>query len=417
VTRSPGVAIGWRPGTYMSDNGGTSFRDISPAVVGITAPPETNDPFIWVDQETGRVFSFHMAPILACAAMMSFTDNQGASWTTTPLGCGGQLPYDHQTMVASKPRTVVTQGYPNVLTQCVNAVHSEECSHSLDGGITWLPTPAYANEYASQLCGTQTGHMAAAPDGTIYLPTPLCAHSPAVYVSDNDGLTWTRRVIDGTKSIPFVDPAIAVDELGNVYASFIDSDGSMWYSVSKDKAVTWSTPVLVAEGITGHLPALDVGDPGKVVVAFPGTDDLEDGFATPGYPSGDADLVNSVEWHAYMAISYNALDAAPTFEVVRASGDDPLVRRAECSRGNRCGYHVDFIDVTIGPNGYPYAASIDGCTNVSCITNPLASNNEGANGKGVIATLASGTPLCATGCAYRFGGIPTAPGARRLNGR
>jgi photosystem II stability/assembly factor-like uncharacterized protein len=408
VTRSPGVAAGWRPGMFMSADDGATWKDISPSAAGVTIPPETNDPFIYVDQSTGRAINFHMAPILTCTGL-SYSDDAGESWTQSILGCGGQFPYDHQTIVAFKPRQFTTTGYPNVLLQCVNSIHSEECSRSIDGGRTWLPTnPAYANngivrrDGGIAQVGTQTGHLAAAPDGTVYLPTSEGGQNPVVWVTQDDGLTWTRRQISDM-AMPFDDPAVAVDQLGNVYAAWVNGVGNLLYAVSRDQGATWTPPQLVATGVTAMKPALDVGDPGKVVIAFPGTDDLPQGFDTGTGKASCGTNDNCVGWDADLAISYNALDPGPTFQTVTANGDGPLFRgRTACQSGGRCAYLVDFIDVTVGPNGRPYASFARGCTD-RCLTDPRSKNNvSGTTGWGILATLASGPTLCETGCRYKF---------------
>ena len=402
VTRAPGVAAGWIPGMYMSTNKGDAWKDISPSIEGHFVPLETNDPFIYVDQQTGRIVNFHMAPILVCS-MVSTSDDQGASWFNNPLGCGGEAPYDHQTIVAAKPRVFPTEGYPNLFLQCVNSIHSEECSRSLDGGHTWMPTnPAYPNDTATKNCtgcGTQTGHLAAAPDGTIYLPTSEGGYRPVVYSTDNDALTWTRHQIADVQ-IPFTDPAIAVDQNGTIYAAYVDTSGKLFYTYSKDKAVTWSTPVAVATGITANLPALDVGDPGKVVIAFPGTAQLPQGYQTPTGKYSCGSNGNCVSWDADFAITYNGLDATPTFQTVKANSDGPLIRGASSCSGTRCAYLTDFIDVTVGPDGRPYASWSRGCTG-KCLTDPKADNNE-TDGWGMMSTLTSGPTLCSTGCPYKF---------------
>jgi hypothetical protein len=401
VTRVPGVAAGWRPGMFMSGDHGDTWKDISPAIAGTTVPFETNDPFVYVDQGTGRAFNFHMAPILTCT-WISFTDDQGATWGNNPLGCGGQVPYDHQTIVASRPRTFPLAGsYPHLLLQCVNSVHSEECSRSLDGGQSWMPTnPAYPNSQAATGRGTQTGHMAAAPDGTIYLPTSEGGTKPVVYATDNDGLTWRRQQI-ADMSIPFTDPAIAVDRDGNLYAAWVDTPGNLYYAVSRNTGVTWTAPVRLATGITATLPALDVGDPGNVVVAFPGTTSLPAGFNTATGKQSCGKNVNCVGWNGYLAVSYDALGPAPTFQTVQANHDGPLFRGATaCVAGGRCSYLTDFIDVTVGPDGRPYAAFSRGCTG-ACLTDATKPNNE-TDGWGILATLTSGPTLCASGCAEKF---------------
>ena len=399
-----GVAVGFRAGTRLSKDGGATWTDISPKIAGRNIPPETNDPYIYVDPGTGRVFSFHMAPILTCA-MLSFSDNQGQSWTTNPAGCFPTVVWDHQTIVAAKPRGVQTLGYPNVLVQCVNAVYAAMCSRSLDGGMTWLPpSMVHPNTYmsAESLCGAQHGHLTAAPDGTLYLPTSQCATKPTVYVSQDSGLTWTKRVIADIDT-PFTDPSVSVDHEGTVYAAFTDEAGVLYLSVSKDAGATWSPAVVATQGITATMPVINVGDPGRIVISYPGTNDLVDGWNTDPLPDPSEEA-----WGAFMTVSYNALSDAPTFETIEVSGEDPLERRHACVRGDRCLYQVDFIEAIIGPDGRPYASFADGCTSNNCINNPAVNNNEPTpgGGNGVVATLTKmPMPLCELRCPW-YGPAP-----------
>lgn len=397
---SGGVAVGFKAGIRLSKTDGATWTDISPKLQGRNIPVETNDPYIYVDPGTGRVFNFHMSPILTCATL-SFSDDQGQSWTTNPAGCFPTGAWDHQTMVAAKPRVLSTTGYPNILHQCVNAVYAEMCSRSLDGGLTWSPnTVVHVNEDISKLQGTQTGHLAAAPDGTLYLPTSLGGDFPTVYVSRDDGLTWTKRVIANIDT-PFTDPSISVDVEGTAYAAFVNEAGALFTSFSKDLGATWSPAAVATQGITATLPVINVGDPGRIVISYPGTDDLTEGW-------GSEVIDGAVEaWDAFMTVSYDATSVAPTFETVKVSSD-PLERGHACVRGGRCTYQTDFIEAVIAPNGRPYASFADGCTSNACINNASATNNEPTpgGGNGVVATLTKmPMPLCATRCA-RYGPAP-----------
>ena len=384
-----GVAIGYRAGMFRSTDGGKTWSDISPKLAGRNIPPETNDPYIYVDPATGRAFNFHMSPILTCS-ILSFTDNGGQSWTTNPAGCFPTVIWDHQTMVAAKPRTVTTTGYPNVLHECVNAVYAAMCSRSLDGGMTWQP-PTVA--YPLTSCGGLHGHLAAAPDGTLYLPTANCS-SAAVFVSRDDGATWTKRVVSDMNIQTPADPTVRVDSEGNVYYAFVDSAGKLFLSVSRDLGATWSTPVHAAPGITATMPAIAVGDPGRVAIAYPGTDDLPNGFNTSPLPPASQEA-----WYPYWTVSFNALDPSPTFESFSASGTDPIERGHSCQNGGECDYQVDFIDAIIGPNGVPYASYSDGCV-TSCATNPSSGNNVSGTGQGIVATIVKSPMLwCESRCA------------------
>ena len=405
TTPGSGVAVGFGAGISRSADGGATWEDVSATVAGRRVPLETNDPYIYVDPSTGRIFEFHMSPILACSTL-SYSDDAGQTWVTNPAGCGPTGAWDHQTMVAAAPRNLPTNGYPNILHQCVNAVYAEMCSRSLDGGLTWSPsTVAWPNDKARPelVCGTQTGHLQAAPDGTLYLPTSDCATFPTVAVSRDDGLTWERvKVAD--IAMPFDDPAVAVDASGNVYVAFTDTIGQLYLSVSRDSGRTYSTPVKAASNqVDAAKLAMTVGDDGKIAIAHVATGGI------PGQEAGKGDLEDrqAVRWGAFLTTSLDALAESPTFTTVEATGTDPLFNNAAaCGPGLRCAYIVDFIEATVTPDGRPFGAFVDGCTG-DCATTPGAQNNvPGNQGIGVVATV--DVDLCAERCP-RFGPAPPSP--------
>ncbi|MDQ4145497.1 MAG: glycoside hydrolase [Actinomycetota bacterium] len=405
TTPSRGVAVGWRASIAKSQDGGRSWKDVGPTLpTGHSNPPETNDPYIYVDPSTDRIFTFHMAPILTCS-VMSFSDDGGKTWKSNPKGCSPTVIWDHQTMVAAKPRTTQTVGYPNVLHQCVNAVYAAMCSQSLDGGLTWGPSvPAYENGEAARLCGAQHGHLTASPDGRVYLPTSRCGTKPMVYISDDDGLTWRKSVI-ANMNTPFVDPTVSVDSKGNLYAAFIDEAGFLYFATSRNNGKKWSKPHRIARGWTANMPVIVAGDPGKVTVTYPGTNDLPKGYKTKGYLDGpESDLVKSVAWGANFTTSTNALAARPRFRTTVATGSDPIGRGSMCENATRCEYLVDFIEAVIAPNGTPYASFVDGCLG-KCARTWRGEQKDGT-GLGLLATL-PGTRLCKSTC-WRYKKAPKA---------
>lgn len=395
MTPVSGVAIGFGTGVWRSDDGGATWTDVSPKIAGVRMPPETNDPYVYVDDQTGRVFQFAMAPILTCT-IASHSDDRGASWMTNARGCGDAPPYDHQTMVAAKSRTgLPTVGYPSILHQCVNAVWGATCSRSLNGGLSWEHSGvAYLNTPITTVAtegraayGAQHGHLAAAPDGTLYLPTHFAVTTPHVAISRDDGTTW-ELVQVSDKASAFIDPAVAVDTAGNAYFVFTDPEGRAWLSVSTDAGRTWSDETLVTPpGVTSNLATIAAGAPGAIAIAYAGTDDLANGFKTTGYPSNTT-LMRNVRWDAYLAVSVDALSGAPTIETTIANpATDPIVRGA-CGPG-RCPGLVDFIDVQIGGDGRPYAAFVDACQ-TTCVTSVSGGNRHS---EAVLVTMTSGPSL------------------------
>ena len=67
TTPDAGVAIGWRASIARSIDRGRSWRDVGPTLASFSNPPETNDPYVYVDPATNRIFTMHMSPILTCS--------------------------------------------------------------------------------------------------------------------------------------------------------------------------------------------------------------------------------------------------------------------------------------------------------------------------------------------------------------
>ncbi|HEX2022866.1 MAG TPA: sialidase family protein [Candidatus Thermoplasmatota archaeon] len=385
------LLVGFIPTVMKSTDGGKTWTDVSPKLpTGHGMPPETNDPYLYVDPATGRVFQFAMAPILVCAPL-SWTDDGGQTWTTNPRGCGTVPPWDHQTMVAAKPRMLPTLNYPNVLHQCVNQIATSQCSRSLDGGLTWSngqpaslgvePEPPSAERPDAGFCGGLHGHVVAAPDGTVYLPKVQCGKA-IVSVSRDDGTTWESVTVTDVEPQASADPAVAVDDAGNVYYLLEDVQGALWLTTSVDAGRTWSTAVRVTPpGLTAHIPAIAAGAAGRIAIAFPGTTSL-----SAGYDSPDKEQDKAV-WGAYIAVSVDALSPTPLFQIARVNEANDTLVSGRCGPG-RCPGFLDFIDVVIGPDGRPYAAFVDACESNECKN---GDNDDAA--AGVMGTLLEGPLL------------------------
>src|SRR3954451_9847907 len=82
--RGPGV---YQPVVLRSTDQGQSFRDVSPTVAGQPSHPFTEDPYLYVDKRTGRLFSTDIDTVVACQPL-SISDDAGKTWTETQTGCG-----------------------------------------------------------------------------------------------------------------------------------------------------------------------------------------------------------------------------------------------------------------------------------------------------------------------------------------
>jgi hypothetical protein len=355
------------PVVVVSRDGGRSWDEVTPETHAFT-----QDPFMYVDPGTGRVFT---ADDDKCF-IVSYSDDVGASWTTS-AACGL---IDHQSIAAGPPVTSPTVGYPNVVYMCAVAgglgtySNSTGCLKSLDGGITWVRTgasPYTADPRHEQgnfgipgLCGGTTGHLFVDPKGVVYLPSGWCGQ-PYLAVSTDEGATWERTQIadTGMSATPGGEfeheAAVAVDADGNIYYLWTARDRLPYLAVSTDQGKTFSKPMMVGPpGLKEAWgPKIDVGDTGKIAFAYIGSTTAPGGKA----PTGRGPLYpEDVTWNGYITTSVDALSKDPRFYTTSVNRPSDPLMRGECS-AVRCGVQYDFIDVVIDPDGRPWTAMVDGC--------------------------------------------------------
>jgi hypothetical protein len=344
----------------MASDDGASWTDVSPAVGPQRRHPLSLDPYLYVDrlgEDEARIFTIDLT--LACS-YLSFTDDQ-ETWTTNPLACGRPV-NDHQTLFAGPPATSATVGYPHVVYYCFNDVVTSSCSKSLDGGLTFVPTgvPAFVG-YDDALCGGLHGHGVVGPDGTVFLPREYCKR-PMLAISTDEGATWETVDVSSMETIPN-DPSVAVDAEGNIYYLFIGLDDRLPYlTISRDDGETWSRPVPVGmPGLTEtSLATIEAGAPGKIAIAYMGSTNVG---IRPGQ-SPDEPVVRdhlNATWNAYVAVATDLFSKRPKVVTGQVNpGSDPIKRRT-CGPG-ACGQVLDFIDVIVAPDGTPWGAFVDACT-------------------------------------------------------
>ena len=357
-----------------SEDDGKSWTDVSPklgpqrrhAMLGL-------DPMIHLDPDTGRLFTADLQLVLC--GTISFSDDKGQSWLTSEA-CGVA---DHQTLFTGPPVVSPTVGYPNVVYYCAidggalaNFGTMTSCLKSLDGGVTWARTgqPAFRDDPdqdGGQMgipghCGGATGHGVADEKGWIYLPRGWCGQ-PYLAISKDEGATWTRvQVADN--GMPFNEGAeldeheagVAVDAKGNIYYVWTAKDRLFYLATSTDGGTTFSKPKMIAPpGVTETWgPAIAVGDPGKIAVAYIGSTNAPGGEGA----QGTGPEYEESTWDGYITMTGNALADNPLYYSGTVNAKDDPLTIGGCAIG-RCDARIyDFLDVQIAPDGQPWAAMV-----------------------------------------------------------
>ena len=349
---------------FKSEDSGDSWADISPMAGPVRRHAVTLDPYVLVDNlpdgDTARIFNIDLT--VACS-YLSYSDDNGASWLTNPLACGRPV-NDHQTLFAGPPASSPTVGYPHIVYYCWNDVATSSCTKSLDGGITFTPTgsPAFAG-YDNDLCGGLHGHGVVGADGTVLLPREYCDR-PYLAISKDEGRSW-KTVRVAKMETNGNDPSVAVDDKGNIYYLFVGLEDRLPYLVySRDGGEKWSKPIMVgAPGLKeANVATLDVGDTGKVAIAYMGSTNVK---IVPSKDPDEEDARDHIRatWNAYLTVSADLFDANPTFITGQVNDADDPIKRQKCGPG-RCGRVFDFIDVFVSPDGTAWAAFTDACVDV-----------------------------------------------------
>ncbi len=386
-----------------STDGGKSWKEVFGGHV-ISA-----DPYMFVDQDTDRVFINDYAP--PCH-FVSFSDDNGKTWTTAPpAGCYDNA--DHQTLFAGPPPKdgLSARGYPNVVYLCsIGAGISlgsamSWCSKSLDGGLTFIPTgaPAYTDDPRHEgdlgipgRCNGANAHGWVGRDGTVYLPRGWCGQ-PWLAMSDDEGATWTRvqvsdlgmnccgrlfgdEGLDQRATIPSHEAGVVTDEKGNIFYTWVAYDRLPYLTVSRDGGESWSKPIMIgALGVNeANLPGIAIGPNGGLVVRYMGTEN------SPWNGKELAGNYDKTEWNAYLTAIADPLAANPVLYTATVNSPSEPLWVGECGPDPYRCLWGDFQDVVVSNDGEVWSVDVDLCAD---------KNNECNRSETIIGRLVGGPKL------------------------
>jgi len=378
----PSIGANWESGNSMfiaslqtlrikwDDSGSpatATWEDVSAANTSVV----TSDPILYTDSRTNRTF---VSQLLGKTSLMSYSDNDGTNWQISQ-GSGINSGVDHQTVGAGpyaknpdgslKGGAVQLPGldgkiYPNAVYYASQDAGLAEIARSDNGGVTFgLAVPMWTLVQ----CDGLHGHIKVAPDGTIYVPNKSCGGKQGVAVSEDNGLTWSIRTVDGSTAGD-TDPSVGIGADGTVYFGWADGDGHARVAVSHDRGLSWQNAqdAGAAFGVQNTVFASVVaGDSDRAAFFFLGS-------TTPGANGRATDLTFPGTWFGYIATTY---DGGVTWVTVNATPNDPVQRGVVCTNGPTCpdGSRglLDFNDLTVDKQGRVVAAYADGCVTGECI--------------------------------------------------
>jgi hypothetical protein len=378
----PSIGLNWASGNSMfiaslqtlrikwDDNGSpatATWDDVSAANTSLV----TSDPILYTDSRTNRTF---VSQLLGKTSLMSYSDDDGANWQISQ-GSGINSGVDHQTVgagpYAKNPDGSLKGGaiqrpgpngqiYPNAVYYASQDAGLAEIGRSDDGGFTFgVAIPMWTLVQ----CDGLHGHIKVAPDGTVYVPNKSCGGKQGVAVSEDNGLTWNIRTVDGSTAGD-TDPSVGIGADGTVYFGWGDGDGHARVAVSHDRGLSWQNiqDVGASQGVQNTVFASVVaGDSDRAAFFFLGS-------STAGANGRASDLTFPGTWFGYIATTFNGGESWVT---TNATPNDPVQRGVVCTEGPTCpdGSRglLDFNDVAMDQQGRLVAAYADGCVTGECI--------------------------------------------------
>jgi hypothetical protein len=328
-------------------------------------------PFLSMEPETERVF-FHSSKLntggldqldFGFGFNMSWSDDNGASWGYTNVQMAA---FDWGKVYAGPPVYSQTTGTSNVLylsaptpistPAVIVSPQVQQVMRSLDNGESWHEVGGLSLRPSDNGCHALEWVIMGAGvvdpvDGTVYIGFRRC-NRLGLGISHDEGMTWEVQDVPGAHLINYytvldvglvngnyvMGEPISIDSEGNLYAVWPDADDVLRMTISRDKGVSWSTPVVVSapEVRSVRYGSLTVKEPGTVAIGYYGN-------------------IGGRPYHAMMAESTNAFDASPIFHGAIVNHENDPVYPIGFDPGY-LGMFVggdlnEIVQVRYGPNG------------------------------------------------------------------
>jgi flagellar hook capping protein FlgD len=275
---------------------------------------------------------------LAAATISSAVSlDRGANWQLSPAT---SIPADdRQWIEATGPNTVY------LVYRSPLPATTYECQRSTDHGTTF-PQASVASVAGGRPGYVDVDHA----NGTVYGIYGGLLGGLHVVKSTDQGLTWSDNVVAASGTFSRFFDIVKVARDGSIYACWSDNQ-NIFLSHSTNAGVTWSDKVRVNDNTvykTNIFPWLEVGDAGRVAVAWYGT-------TTPSN-------TDNSDWDVVFAQSIDAGSNMPTFRQQVVS--DHIIHGQGISQAGLTGTSsnrnlIDYFQVAIDPQGAAVIAFTD----------------------------------------------------------
>jgi hypothetical protein len=360
------------PGVRRSDPTYSRWASVTPK--GVMAHPTSLDPYIYRDPWTRRVFTVdYLGTGVPLCSEISYTDDEGTHWTTSPLACGG---FDGESIGAGPPVSSRTVGYPDIVYYCTGTTLGSSpptttplCSKSIDGGLTFAPTGAapFPLTGPNDVFAPWAGNPVVGPDGSLYLPKRWNGQ-PQLAISRNEGRSWSRVQVAGNGASGEA-TRVAVDpRSGDLFYTWTGADHMPYLSYSINRGGTWSGPVnLAPPGLRETaLPRVAVSAAGRVAVVYLGSANA------PGHPPYYADCnvflsactdgpYAGATWNGFITEIDSPMFPSPLLRTATVNPPSRPLFTGGCSADGACKGELDFLDVHFDASETAWGAFVDDC--------------------------------------------------------
>lgn len=335
ISSENGVGAG--TDAWTSTNGGLSYTSLPQpnalssvsSATGLAPGGGDTDLATAAARNSVGTYDAFVASLTAGNVTISLTQDSGSTWSSNVLSA--TVPGDDREWIAASGASTYYLSYHELTTGDQIIVNEGTAAGGSPVSVQTYSAITDPNILAADTLGNEIGNIAVDQrTGDVYQIFAGCpagvsgvTSCQALNVAYMAVGTPTGAILDGTPVLSVTDypiytdpnpaigldnnfPNVAVDNSGNVYASWSD-DSNAYVAYSTSHGQTWSQPVKVNGGAatTAIFPWLSALSPGEVDLVYYGTPDSAN-YQTCATTSS-SDPCQTEPWHVFMAQNLRAL--------------------------------------------------------------------------------------------------------------